>query len=44
MLAAPLCAWDDLTHRQAITAMAAPYLIWITTVGRFLWNQLGHLV
>ncbi len=44
MLAAALCAWADLKRHQAVLSAAVPYLVWAATVGRFLWNQLDHLL
>lgn len=44
MLAAALCAWTDLKRSQAVLSTVVPYLVWAATVGRFLWNQLEHLL
>ena len=30
--------------RTAILAMIVPYALWLATVGRHLWQQLGHLI
>ncbi len=44
MLTAALCSWADLKPFQAALSMLLPYLVWTATVGRYLWNQLDHLL
>jgi hypothetical protein len=44
MLAAGTRAWTGLSRAQAVASAAAPYLAWAATVGRFIWDQLDHLL
>ena len=34
----------NLDRGPAVLAIAVPYLLWLATVGRYWWQQVGHLI
>ena len=30
--------------KTAALTMLGPYVLWLATVGRYLWQQVGHLI
>lgn len=34
----------DVDTKTATLAMVGPYLLWLATIGRYLWQQVGHLI
>lgn len=34
----------DVDNKTAAMAMVGPYVIWLVTIGRYLWQQVGHLI
>lgn len=44
MLTAATSQLFELGRRRAAMVVAAPYLVWLVTVGRYVASQLGHLL
>ncbi len=44
MLGGAIRVWADLDLRRSLSVVVVPYVAWAAIVGRYLWDQLDHLL